>query len=653
MRSHFHVTRAMALVLMLSAAGITAASDRNSRLGGSARVTRGHEVVVFRRQRERHPFTSSFLSPDRRRGRGRPLHARFRPCTMDRRAFARHRARIVAGRLGGPPEDGDHEQSDLHSIHYMEKVGPPAAREHHPGEQPAAFGVLAGVPSSAPFSSSVAALPGGAAGGSLPGAVKEALQHKRLPERSLSVWVQDVTSEEPLLDHNSDVPRNPASTIKLLTALAALEELGPAYDWETGVYVTGPIREGRLEGDLVLVGGGDPFLVVEQLWRLLASVRARGLYEVAGRLVIDNTRFAVSSEPPPGDFDKKPYRAYNALPDALLVNFNALEVVLESREGGVRAWTEPAVAGLEFRSRVDAISGGCARRDIQLGVSGGLGVEAPMDAPLPVLTLSGRFPLGCSRFAFPRSVFPPVRFTDAVVRALWAGMGGKIAGGLVLAPLPEEAIRWHRHRSPPLSLVIRGINKFSNNVMARNLLLTLGAEQFGAPGTTQKGRQAVEAWLERRGVLLPHLRIDNGAGAFSPQPNLRPRPGPGAARGPTQQILAGVRPVPATRFTGWVHEGTSRGSPGGVPGPNQDGPARSRSKPRRLRVDSGGADSRSSRPARASRSPSTRSGDRGSGCAHPLAARSRLNPGTGFHPGACSGTPHAEHARPSRVRRRR
>ena len=154
MRSHFHVTRAMALVLMLSAAGITAASDRNSRLGGSARVTRGHEVVVFRRQRERHPFTSSFLSPDRRRGRGRPLHARFRPCTMDRRAFARHRARIVAGRLGGPPEDGDHEQSDLHSIHYMEKVGPPAAREHHPGEQPAAFGVLAGVPSSAPFSSS-------------------------------------------------------------------------------------------------------------------------------------------------------------------------------------------------------------------------------------------------------------------------------------------------------------------------------------------------------------------------------------------------------------------------------------------------------------------------------------------------------------------
>ena len=342
--------------------------------------------------------------------------------------------------------------------------------------------------------------------------MKEALQHKRLPERSLSVWVQDVTSEEPLLDHNSDVPRNPASTIKLLTALAALEELGPAYDWETGVYVTGPIREGRLEGDLVLVGGGDPFLVVEQLWRLLASVRARGLYEVAGRLVIDNTRFAVSSEPPPGDFDKKPYRAYNALPDALLVNFNALEVVLESREGGVRAWTEPAVAGLEFRSRVDAISGGCARRDIQLGVSGGLGVEAPMDAPLPVLTLSGRFPLGCSRFAFPRSVFPPVRFTDAVVRALWAGMGGKIAGGLVLAPLPEEAIRWHRHRSPPLSLVIRGINKFSNNVMARNLLLTLGAEQFGAPGTTQKGRQAVEAWLERRGVLLPHLRIDNGAG---------------------------------------------------------------------------------------------------------------------------------------------
>ena len=354
---------------------------------------------------------------------------------------------------------------------------------------------------------------GSASAERLPGPVEEALERRRLPVESLSVWVQDVAAPDPpLVSYRADVPRHPASTIKLLTTLAALEELGPVYEWETGVYVTGPVRDGRLEGDLVLVGGGDPFLVVEQLWRLLAAVRARGLREVAGRLVIDNTRFSVGDEPPPGDFDGKPYRAYNAPPDALLVNFNALDVVVEAREGGARAWTEPPVAGLRVRSRLAEPAGGCARRALRLEVSGALSARSPLDAPLPGLTVAGRFPRGCAHAAFPRSVLPPVRFANGVVRALWTGMGGRIEGGLAVAPVPEGATPWHRHRSPPLAFVIRGINKFSNNVMSRNLLLTLGAERFGPPGTTDKGRRAVAAWLERRGIDLPHLRLVNGAG---------------------------------------------------------------------------------------------------------------------------------------------
>ena len=369
--------------------------------------------------------------------------------------------------------------------------------------------------------------------GGLPGPVEEALARHRLPPDSLSVWVRDVAEEAPLVSHRVDVPRHPASTVKLLTTLVALEELGPAWVWETGVYVTGSVRDGRLEGDLVLVGGGDPYLVVEQLWRLLAAVRARGLEEVAGRLVIDNTRFSVAGEPPPGAFDGKPYRAYNAPPDALLVNFNAIEVVVEARGGDVRAWIEPPVAGLRVRNRVVLGGGGCAGRSLRLDVSGPLAVRSPLDAPLSELTVAGRFPRGCPRAAFPRSVLPPVRFADGVVRALWTRMGGGIEGGLAVAPVPEGAVLWHRHRSPPLALVVRGINKFSNNVMSRNLLLTLGAERFGPPGTTEKGRRAVAAWLERRRVDVPHLRLVNGAG-LSRETRI-------TARGLGRVLLAGER----------------------------------------------------------------------------------------------------------------
>ena len=381
----------------------------------------------------------------------------------------------------------------------------------------------------------VLSIPAGVAGaGGLPGPVEAALAHHRLPAESLSVFVQDVAAPAaPLVSHRADVPRHPASTIKLLTTLAALEELGPAHAWETGVYVTGPVRDGRLEGDLVLVGSGDPFLVVEQVWRMLAAVRARGLREVAGGIVIDNTRFSVAGEPPPGDFDGKPYRAYNAPPDALLVNFNALDVVVEARDGKPRAWTEPPVAGLRVRSRLALSAGGCARRDLRLQVSRPLTAGSPPGAPLPGIAVIGRFPRGCPRSAFPRTVLPPVRFADGVVRALWTQMGGRIDGGLALAPLPEGAIPWHRHRSPPLASIVRGINKFSNNVMSRNLVLTLGAERFGAPGTTEKGRRAVRGWLDRRGIDLPHLRLVNGAG-LSRETRI-------TARGLGRVLLAGDR----------------------------------------------------------------------------------------------------------------
>ena len=388
----------------------------------------------------------------------------------------------------------------------------------------------------------VLSIPSGIGAEGLPEPVEEALARHRLPAESLSVWVGEAAGGKPLVSHRAEVPRHPASTIKLLTTLAALEELGPDHGWETDVYVTGPVRRGRLEGDLVLVGSGDPFLVVEQLWRLLAAVRARGLEEVAGRLVIDNSRFSVAGEPPPGDFDGEPYRAYNAPPDALLVNFNALEVVLEPRDGEVRVWTEPPVAGLRVQNRVTLSAGGCARRSLRFDVSGALATGSALDAPLPAISVSGRLPRGCPRRSFPRSVVPPVRFADGVVRALWAQMGGRIDGGLALASVPATATRWHRHRSPPLAAIVRGINKFSNNVMARNLLLTLGAERFGPPGTPAKGRRAVSAWLERSGIDVPHLALVNGSG-LSRETRISPR-------GLAEVLLAGERSRFRPEFAG-------------------------------------------------------------------------------------------------------
>src|SRR5690606_23005487 len=125
-----------------------------------------------------------------------------------------------------------------------------------------------------------AAAPLAAGAESLPPQVVSALRHHELDGAGLSVFVQDVDATEPLLSFNADTLRSPASVIKVLTSYVALDLLGPAYRWQTEVWVTGPVRDRRLEGDLVLRGGGDPSLTTERLWTMLREIRALGIVEI-------------------------------------------------------------------------------------------------------------------------------------------------------------------------------------------------------------------------------------------------------------------------------------------------------------------------------------------------------------------------------------
>ena len=111
---------------------------------------------------------------------------------------------------------------------------------------------------------------------SLPEPVVTALKRHGFPTRGLSLYVHEIGQEQPLLSVAANQPRLPASTIKLLTTLVALEELTPAWRWKTEAYVTQPVRDGRLAGDLYIKGYGDPYLVIEHFWRFLRALRNSG-----------------------------------------------------------------------------------------------------------------------------------------------------------------------------------------------------------------------------------------------------------------------------------------------------------------------------------------------------------------------------------------
>lgn len=346
-----------------------------------------------------------------------------------------------------------------------------------------------------------------ATAGELPGPVRAVLDEAGIPHDSVGVFVQDVANGSPLINFNSDAAKNPASVMKLVTTAAALHVLGPNYRWKTVAYAGGPLNGDRLEGNLILKGYGDPLLDTEAFWTFLRRLREAGLRHVSGDLAIDESFFKLERKDR-GAFDGRPYRVYNVQPAALLVNFQVYRFRLrpDSGRGEVVVSTDPPSATLTIHNGLKLTNGRCQGRKyrVRMKVLDGLTQDS--------IRLSGNYPLRCGAHSMLRSVSSQESYVYGVFKALWKDLGGEIDGGVRTDVVPDSARRLFQFRSRPLSDIIRPMNKFSNNVMTRNLLLTLGAERYGEPGTVEKGRAAIRDWVERAGVDTESLFVDNGSG---------------------------------------------------------------------------------------------------------------------------------------------
>ena len=297
----------------------------------------------------------------------------------------------------------------------------------------------------------------------LPEPVSAALKHAHIPLSSVSIVVQQTGAAKPLVSLNADRAINPASTMKLLTTIAALETLGPAYRWKTEAYLDGKLENGVLNGDLVFKGYGDPKLTVEQFWLWLHELRQRGLREIRGDIVLDHSFFDTARQDP-AKFDHDPTRAYNVGPNALLLNFNALHLHLIPEGHATRALLEPDLASYTVVNRITTST--------RLHCGGKDAYEAHLDGHN--IVLEGKIPAGCGETDDYFSLLPQNEYFFAVFGALWKELGGTVQGQLREGIAPVGQAPFARYVSPPLAEVIRDINKFSNNTMARQLFLTLG-----------------------------------------------------------------------------------------------------------------------------------------------------------------------------------
>lgn len=357
------------------------------------------------------------------------------------------------------------------------------------------------------------ALPASVFSNELPLTVKQKLQQLAIPETAIGVYVHEIGASRPVVAVNADAAMNPASVMKLLTTYAGLELLGPAYTWPTMLYANGKMIEGVLHGDLVIKGYGDPKLDLENFWLLIHRLRQTGLHEIKGNLVLDYTHYDIPSDDP-GAFDGQPYRTYNVLPEALLVNYrtSAIHLFPQPEKNSVRVVVDPLPDSLQLQNHLKLTQEVCGdwRNFLTIEV-----IADKEDKNHFTVALNGRFSKQCGKQSYLLSLQDSAIYTRDLFKRLWAQQGGLFHGDVVAGQAPEGLAPLKIYQSPPLAEIIRGINKFSNNIAARQLYLTLGTGDMivnNSPATLAKSEVAIKQWLASKQLNFPELVVENGSG---------------------------------------------------------------------------------------------------------------------------------------------
>ncbi|MGE5450244.1 MAG: D-alanyl-D-alanine carboxypeptidase/D-alanyl-D-alanine-endopeptidase [Acidobacteriota bacterium] len=357
-----------------------------------------------------------------------------------------------------------------------------------------------------------------------PPALSNAARQAVIPPDAVSLLVWPVDGGAERLAIHADTSRSVASVMKLFTTGTALQVLGPAYTWKTEVGLDGPLTTaGTLKGSVYIKGSGDPALVLERVQLWLSRWRAAGLHDIRGDIVLDRSLFQVPVHHAAA-FDGQALKPYNAGPDALLLNHRALVLRFrpdDARPRQVRISLEPALQGMQLVNQVrlsDNLACGDWREALSLSLRPqplASGRRQPW-----LIEVKGAYPRGCQEKDWPLlwTGDDENDYADRLITPSWSQLGGHLGGQVRSGVWPAGLPSWMTWVSPPLASIVYEINKFSNNVMARQLFLSLAGEP--APATLEQAQAVVTQHVQsqtrdgsgRSACEGDALQLDNGSG---------------------------------------------------------------------------------------------------------------------------------------------
>ena len=325
-----------------------------------------------------------------------------------------------------------------------------------------------------------------------------------------SIQVVRLRDGKVLYEHQPQQVLVPASTMKVLTAAAALERFGAYHQFKTEFLHTGTLVRGRLQGDLYVVGGGDPMFVSENMWQVASDLKNRGIDEITGDLVIDNRLFSGPRRDASRQEGAQQSRnAYDAPVTAFAINFNTLPIVVAPADRvGQKAQVgfDPYwIQGIAIDNRVRTVGGG-----VQSAVQA---TRVRRDGKTTIV-LRGSIALGGPLQKIYRSVVDPVQVSGEIVRSFLQNAGIRVLGRVREGAVPNRRRLLLSHSGKSVAEIVRGLNYYSNNYIADVLLHHLGSSPVRKPGpaTLRRGADALQSYLTGIATSSGGARVVNGSG---------------------------------------------------------------------------------------------------------------------------------------------
>ena len=401
----------------------------------------------------------------------------------------------------------------------------------------------------------------------LPLSIRERLHETGLAMDGFGLHIQALDGAPAVLSWQAGRPFVLASTSKLITSMAALDLLGPGYRWRTRAYLSGPLSNGRLLGDLVIRGGGDASLTSHDLMVWFQQLREQGLQEIWGDIILNREAFSLRPQDLLSTPEPSADRPHHVRPDALALDAGVVSVAVQSDSGGrANIQVTPPMRDVKLINALGR-GGACVANAVYRDVEG---------TPQPQLQINGQWSARCGA---QQIRFSPVSMRDLGLRGiegLWLQAGGVLRGRVVehseSSPVPWQMTETHsaapapfsEHASEPLSTLLIDMNKRSDNLVARHLMLSLAPDFPNRPATANAAQMRVREWLTRKGIRKEWAGLDTGSG-LSRQEKATPQAMvhllSRAARSPQGKLLlkslpiAGVDGTLESRLRGGAAEG--------------------------------------------------------------------------------------------------